>query len=386
MKRIRGYKYRAYPNKKQREFFEKTFGCCRFVYNYYLSEKQQLWREWHDTLSYNEMSRDLSKVLKKEKEWLREADSIALQQSLRHLDNAYENFFRKRGGYPKFRKKRSSQSYRTMCVNGNIAIEGDRIKLPKAGTVKIVNTRGFDGNILSATVTRTASGKYYISLQVEEEYEILPNEGGQIGLDVGLKALYTASDESFVMNPKTLAKHEKRIKRLQRSHSRKQKGSKNRDKARQRLAIEHEKVSNIRNDLQHKISYKLANENQVVCIEDLDIKGMMKERRLAKSISDASWSELARKIEYKMEDHGGVLIRVPRTYPSSQRCSCCGRIEPRVKDLSVRNWRCPACGTEHDRDINAAINILNKGLEMYCNKGSSQTSFGSLLVAEMLAS
>lgn len=386
MKRIRGYKYRAYPNKKQREFFEKTFGCCRFVYNYYLSEKQQLWREWHDTLSYNEMSRDLSKVLKKEKEWLREADSIALQQSLRHLDNAYENFFRKRGGYPKFRKKRSSQSYRTMCVNGNIAIEGDRIKLPKAGTVKIVNTRGFDGNILSATVTRTASGKYYISLQVEEEYEILPNEGGQIGLDVGLKALYTASDESFVMNPKTLAKHEKRIKRLQRSLSRKQKGSKNRDKARQRLAIEHEKVSNIRNDLQHKISYKLANENQVVCIEDLDIKGMMKERRLAKSISDASWSELARKIEYKMEDHGGVLIRVPRTYPSSQRCSCCGRIEPRVKDLSVRNWRCPACGTEHDRDINAAINILNKGLEMYCNKGSSQTSFGSLLVAEMLAS
>ena len=364
MTRIRGYKYRAYPDKKQREFFERTFGCCRFVYNYYLEAKQQIWNEWHDTLSYSEMSKDLSHVLKKENAWLKEADSIALQQSLRHLDRAYDNFFKRRGGYPKFKRKRSAQSYRTMSGNGNISIEGNMINLPKAGYVKIVNTRIFEGRIISATVSRTASDRYYISLQVEEEFEVLPNKGGEIGIDAGLKSLYTDSDANSVINPKAFAKHEKRIRRLQRSLSRKQKGSRNREKTRKKLAIEHEKVSNMRNDFQHKISYRLANENQVVCIEDLDVKGMMADHRLAKAITDASWSGFYRKLEYKMADHGGVLIRVPKTYPSSQRCSCCGKINHKVRDLSVRRWTCPVCGAEHDRDINAAKNILEKGLEM----------------------
>ena len=243
-------------------------------------------------------------------------------------------------------------------------MEGNRIKLPKAGSVKIVNTRNFDGRIISATVSRTASGRYYISLQVEEGYEVLPNKGGEIGIDAGLKVLYTDSDSNSVINPKALAKHEKRIRRLQRSLSRKQKGSGNREKARRKLATEHEKVANIRNDFQHKISYRLANENQVVCIEDLDVKGMMSDHRLAKAIGDASWSGFYRKLEYKMADHGGVLVRVPRSYPSSQRCNCCGKINREVRDLSVRRWTCPDCGAEHDRDINAAKNILEKGLEM----------------------
>ena len=215
------------------------------------------------------MSYDLSHILKRDNEWLKEADSASLQQSLRHLEKAYKNYFRKRSGYPRFKKKRSHQSYRTMNVNGNIAIDGDHIKLPKAGYVKIVNTRDFDGKIISATVTKTASGRYYISLQVEEEYEVLPNNGGQIGLDAGLKALYTDSDSNMIINPRTLAKHEKRIKRLQRELSRKQKGSRNREKAR---------------------------------------------LRLAKAVSDASWSSFYRKLGYKMADHGGVLVRVPRTY------------------------------------------------------------------------
>ena len=364
MQRIRGYKYRAYPNKKQREFFEKTFGCCRFVYNYYLDEKQRLWREWRDTLSYNQMSKDLASVLKRENAWLKDADSIALQQSLRHLDKAYDNFFKKRGGYPKFKSKRYKQSYRTMNINANISIDGDSINLPKAGRVKIVNTRDFDGRIISATVSRTSSGRYYISLQVEEEYEILPNDGGSIGLDAGLKSLYTTSDSDIYPNPKTLSLHEKRMKRLQRSLSRKKKGSKNSEKARLRLAREHEKVSDIRNDIQHKITHKLASENQVVCVEDLDVRGMLKNHRLAKSISDASWSELCRKLEYKIADHGGILIKVPRTYASSQICSCCGRKESKLKDLRIRSWICPSCGAGHDRDVNAAKNILEKGLEM----------------------
>ena len=364
MERIRGYKYRAYPNRKQREFFEKTFGCCRFVYNHYLDAKQQVWRERHDTLRYTGMSKDLSRVLKKEYPWLKEADSIALQQSLRHLERAYDNFFRKRGGYPRFRKKHSAQSYRTMNVNGSIAMDGDAISIPKAGKVKISKSRDIKGRIKSATVSKTPSGKYYISLQVEEEYELLPNNGGKIGIDAGLKALYTDSESNTITNPKALSRHEKKIKKLQWSLSRKEKGSKNREKARKRLAIEHEKVANIRNDFQHKISYRLANENQVVCIEDLNVKGMMKNHRLAKSISDAAWSEFYRKLEYKMADHGGILVKVPGTYPSSQRCSCCGKMNRKVRDLSIRSWKCPECGAGHDRDINAARNILEKGLEM----------------------
>ena len=251
-----------------------------------------------------------------------------------------------------------------MNVNGNIQIDGDTIKLPKAGSVKIVNTRDFKGRIINATVSRTPSGRYYISLQVEEEYEVLPNEGGMTGIDVGLKTLCTDDSGGMVQNPRTLALHEKRIKRLQRSLSRKKKGSKNRNKARLKLAREHEKVADIRNDYQHKVTAKLAKENQIVCIEDLNVKGMMRNHKLAKSISDASWGEFFRKLEYKMADHGGIVIRVPRTYPSSQLCSRCGTKNPEVKDLSVRNWVCPECGAEHDRDINAAKNILTKGLEI----------------------
>ena len=362
MKRIRGYRYRAYPNTRQKEFFEKTFGCCRFVYNYYLDAKKTHWEEWHDTLKYTEVCKDLSHHLKKENPWLKKADSIALQQTLRHLERAYENFFQKRGGYPRFKSKRSSQSYRTMNVRENIRIDGASIRLPKAGRVKIRNTRGFEGRILSGTVTKTAGGRYYITLQVEEEYQILPNRGEKRGLDAGLKVLYTDSQGETVPNHRALAKHEKRLRRLQKSLSRKQKGSKNREKTRRRLAREHEKVADIRKDFLHKASYRLANENQVVCVEDLDVKGMMKDPKLAKSIGDISWSEFYRMLEYKMADHGGVLVKVPRMFPSSQLCSGCGKKNPLVRDLSIRKWKCPACGCVHDRDVNAAINILQRGM------------------------
>ena len=364
MKRIRGYKYRAYPDSKQQEFFSRTFGSCRFVFNHYLEKKQTLWRECHGSLSYTETSKDLSYNLKKDNPWLRESDSIALQQTLRHLDRAYDNFFKKRGGFPKFKSKRYSQSYRTMNVNDCIRINGDRIRIPKAGEVKIRNTREFDGRILSATVSLSSGGRYYVTLQVEEEWEVLPNNGGETGIDAGLNVLYTDSIGNSVPNFRTLKKHEKKIARLQRRLSKKKKGSNNREKARKRLARELEKVSDIRNDYLHKVSYRLANENQVVCVEDLNVKGMMKNKRLAKSIGDVSWGEFYRMLEYKMADHGGKMVKVPRTFPSSQQCSFCGRKEPKVKDLSVRRWKCSACGTIHDRDVNAAINILKKGKEI----------------------
>ena len=363
MERIRGYRYRAYPNKRQREFFEKTFGCCRFVYNHYLEVRMTAWRDWHDTLSYAETCRDLTHLTGK-MEWLKEADSVALRQSLRHLDKAYQNFFKRRGSHPQFRKKRASQSYRTCNVNGNIRIDGNTIRLPKAGKVRIVNTREFQGRIVSATVSKTAGGRYFISLQVEEGYEILPNEGGMIGIDVGLKELCTDSLGTIIQNPRTLAMHEKRIRRLQKNLARKEKGSRNREKVCIKLAREHEKIADIRNDYQHKVTAKLARENQIVCIEDLNVTGLMKNHRLAKSIADASWGEFCRKLEYKMADHGGIVVKVPRDYPSSQLCSFCGEKNHKVKNLAVRNWICPACGAENDRDINAARNILKKGLEM----------------------
>ena len=364
MKRVRGYKYRAYPNTKQREFFANTFGCCRFVYNHYLDAKKERWIQRHETLRYNEQCKDLSSHLKKENPWLKEADSIALQQALRHLEKAYARFFQKQGGYPRFKSKHGVQKYTTMNVGGSIRISGRWIRLPKAGEVKIRNSRDFQGRITSATVTRTASGRYYITLQVEEEYEPGTNLGGETGLDAGLKTLYTDSKGNTIGNPKTLRKHEERIRRLQRRLSRKKKGSKNREKARIRLAREHEKVADIRTDYLHKETLKLANENQVVCIEDLNVKGMMKNHRFAGSIADASWGAFYRMLGYKMEDRGGILVKVPRTYPSSQLCSCCGRKNPEVRALSVRNWKCPACGAMHDRDINAAINILRKGKEI----------------------
>jgi putative transposase len=323
-----------------------------------------MWEECGTSLSYADTCRDMAAVLKKENLWLKDADSSALQQSLRHLDTAYRNFFQKRSGYPKFKSKRSAQSYRTMNVNGSIRISKRAIRIPKAGWVKIRNSRDFDGRIISATISQSASGKYYISLQVEEEYVIQSNDGGVIGLDAGIKVLYTDSYARSVENPKTLAKHERRLRRLQRSLSRKKKGSKNREKARKRLAIEHEKVANIRNDFQHKETYRLANENQVVCVEDLNVKGMMRNHRLARSISDVAWSEFYRKLEYKLKDRGGVLVKVPRTYPSSQLCFNCGSRNHAVKDLSIRVWRCPVCGEVLDRDTNAAINIMDKGLEM----------------------
>ena len=362
-KRIRGYKYRAYPNSAQKTMFAKIFGCTRFVYNDILSWREDRWKNDKHGTSYSDMNARLN-ALKTQYDWLREVDSIALQQSLRHLDNAFKHFFKKQGGYPRYKKKLSEQRYRTMCVNGNI-IKGDGyIRLPKVGRVRIADSQDFDGRIMSATVIKHPSRRYCISLQVEEDDVILANDGGITGLDVGIKKFCTDSNGNATDNPKHLIAHEKKLKRLQRDLSRKQKGSKNREKARLRLAREYDKVNDQREDFQHKLSRRLAIENQVVCGERLAVKNMLKNHKLAKAISDASWSSFYRKLSYKMREHGGVLVQVPTNYPSSQTCSCCGYKNKAVKNLGVRRWICPKCGASHDRDQNAAINILAKGLEM----------------------
>ena len=369
-KHIRGYKYRAYPTSKQVALFAIIFGCCRYVYNYYLNWRSTQWSEYKRSTNYLMTANHLAQVRKNELPWLKDADSSALQQSLKDLDKAFKNFFEKRAKYPKFKKKVGKQSYRTSYVNNNIRIEGNHIRLPKVGDIRIANSRSFNGIIKSATVTKTPSGKYFITLCVEEEFEIKPNAGGVIGIDVGLKEFYTDSNGNAVANPRTLRKHERKLKRLQRQLSRKQKGSKNRSKAKILLARKHEKVANIRKDFLHKSALTLAVENQVVCVESLNITGMLKNHRLAKSISDVSWSEFFRILEYKLTEYGGELIKIPTFYPSSQMCSCCGYKNSLVKNLSVRTWTCPKCDTVHNRDSNAAVNILTVGLATVGHTGN----------------
>ena len=361
----KGYKARLYPTKEQQDILNRTFGSCRFVYNRFLAERIRSYKEDGVSLTYSKTANMLT-VLKHAREylWLNEVDSMALQEALRNLDRAYQSFFRGNARFPKFHSKHSRQSYRTRNQGNGIRIVGNTVRIPKVGCVKYKGLKRFDGRILNAAVSKSASGKYYISLCVEEENVPLTNAGCMIGLDVGIKEFYTDSNGNTVANPKTYRRHEKKLIREQRRLSRKQKGSNNRRKQRIRLAARHEKIANIRSDFLHKQSRQLANENQVVCMEDLNVKGMLRNHHLAKAISDVSWSEFFRQLEYKTAEHGGVVIKVPAFYPSSQTCSCCGYKNPLVKNLSVREWDCPKCGTHHTRDGNAAMNILHKGLEM----------------------
>lgn len=362
-----GFKFRIYPNKTQQQIINRTLGCVRFVYNHFLAVRRDEWKANHNSLTYVKTSKLLTDLKKRDDtSWLKEVDCMALQNSLRDLDRAYESFFKKRTGYPRFKSKHShNQSYRTNNVNSCIRIVDNRIKLPKVGFVKIKQSRTFEGRILNATVSHTASGKYFVSLCVEMDKEklVLSNNGGKVGIDVGLKEFYSDSNGNTIANPRVLKKLSKKLAREQRRLSRKMPKSKNREKARIRVAKVYERIANIRKDFLHKLSTQLVRENQTIAVEHLNIQGMLNEHRLARSISDASWSEFFRQLEYKAELHGGEILKVDTFYPSSQICFNCGYQNTEIKNLSVREWTCPRCGAHHDRDINAAKNILHKALK-----------------------
>ena len=360
----KGIKFRIYPNREQKNRMNQTLGCCRLIYNKGLAMRKEAY-ENGKKIGYSQTSAMLTELKNTEEfAFLKAVDSIALQQSLRDLDRGFVNFFQKRAAYPAFKSKHNRhQSYRTVNQGDNIRIVGRYIKLPKLGFVKIRQSMEV-GKINNVTIEHTPTGKYFAVLNVEFEPQPRPNNGGQIGIDVGIKEFYSDSNGNVIYNPKYFEHSMRRLIREQRRLSRKQKGSKNRSRQRIRVARVHEKIANQRNDFLQKQSTMLVRENQTICIEDLKVKNMMRNHKLSRSIASVSWSKFFAMLEYKATWYGNEIRKVPTMYPSSQTCSCCGYRNSLVKNLAIRVWECPECHAVHNRDTNASINILNKGLQM----------------------
>ncbi|RBR37085.1 IS200/IS605 family element RNA-guided endonuclease TnpB [Enterococcus cecorum] len=376
MEQLKAYKFRIYPTEEQEIFFAKTFGCVRKVYNLMLNDRKK---------AYEEVKNDPSKKMtfptpakyKKEFPFLKEVDSLALANAQLHLDKAYKNFFRDKSvGFPRFKSKKNPvQSYTTNNQNGTVAlIDSKFIKVPKLKSlVRIKLHRQPKGMIKSATISRHASGKYYISLLCKEEINELPKTNSAIGIDLGITDFAILSDGQKIDNHKFTSKMEKKLKREQRKLSRrallaKKKGiplseAKNYQKQKRKVARLHEKVMNQRTDFLNKLSTEIIKNHDIICIEDLNVKGMLRNHKLARSISDVSWSSFVAKLQYKADWYGREIIKVDTWFPSSQICSECGHKDGK-KSLDIREWTCPICHTHHDRDINASINILTEGLRI----------------------
>ncbi len=368
MKRI-AYKYRIYPNTEQKVFFAKCFGCVRFFYNKSLSDMNEIYQ------STGKFKNITPASYKEDYSFLKEVDSLALSNAQLNRNTAFKSFFSHKTGFPKFKSKRNDQSY-TTNNQGSVKFSNNNryISIPKCPRIRIKKHQDFIGTIKSITVSMTTDNKYYISLLVETDVEPLKESINTIGLDLGLKDLIVDSNGKKYKNHKYLTKSQNKLAKEQRKLSKTIKGSNNRNKQRIKVARLHKHIQNQRNDYLHKLSKKIIDENQIICIEDLKVIDMEHKNKLARNISDASWSRFVTMLIYKADWYGRNVVKVPSDYPSSQLCSICSYKNSITKDLAIRKWTCPKCGSIHDRDINAAKNILSKGIEILTKDGTHPDS------------
>ena len=359
----RAYRFRFYPNPEQIEQLAQTFGCSRFVYNYMLRLRTDAWYERQERIGYHETSKLLTELKKQpEYEWLKEVSSVPVQQSLQHLQAAFNNFFAKRTEYPSFKSKHGKQSA-TYAANG-FKWDGKSLTLAKMKAplaIRFSRTIPKAAKVTTVTVSKDTADRYFVSMLCDDTVTPLPEAVGQNGVDLGLTHFAILSNGEKIAAPNVFRKNEKKLAKLQRRLSKKRKGSKNRTKAKRKVARIHAKIADARRDFTHKLSTRLIRENQTIAVETLAVKNMIKNGHHAKSISDAGWSDFVRQLEYKARWYGRTLVGIDRWYPSSKRCSECGFVVSKLP-LSVREWSCPECGVIHDRDINAARNILAVGL------------------------
>ena len=367
MKKKRAYKFRLYPNLDQRILFEKTFGCSRFIWNQMLADRIAHYKKTGTSL------KNTPAQYKKEFPWLKEVDSLALANVQLNLNKAYKSFFQSGSGFPHFKSKKAVQSYKTNNQNETVALLDGKVKLPKVGWVKVKVHRQPKGLIKNATISKTATGKYFISILCEEEILPLPKINSNLGIDLGLENFAILSTGIKIENPRFLTSLSKKLAREQKILSRrallaKNKGRRlsdcrNYQKQKLKVARIHEVISNQRRDFLNKLSTELVKNHDVICIEDLASQNLMKNHHLARAISDVSWYEFVRQLSYKVDWYGKKIVQISRWFPSSQLCSTCG-FSSGKKPLSIREWTCESCGTHHDRDINASVNILKEGLRL----------------------
>lgn len=361
----RAYRYRFYPTDEQAHNLACTFGCCRFVYNWALRTSKVSYFQHGVSLNHNKLSQALTTLKQQEgTQWLKEVSSVPLQQALRHLKSAYTNFFEGRSEYPTFKKKHGVQS--ATYTDNAFVWTGHTLTLAKQReSLDIVWSRPLPEGckVSSVTVSKDKIGRYFVSMLVEKTIAPLPTTDKAIGIDVGLKSFLITSDGDTIANPKYYARDEKKLATAQRRHAKKKKGSKNREKARRKVARLHARIADTRRDFQHQVSTRLIRENQVICLETLAVKNMLKNHCLAKAIADVGWGEFVRQLDYKAVWYGRTIVKIDRWYPSSKTCSCCGYVMETMP-LDIREWTCPECGVCHDRDINAAKNIVAEGLSV----------------------